>query len=305
MAENKKVFVSYSSRNNEFVNILVKELEAVGIGCWKAPEMIAAGSSYAREIPKAIRDCEVFLLVLSRTSQDSIWVEKEIDNAISARKHIIPLQIDNVMLNEAFQFYLNNVQRIMYVDNGELALKELKEQLRIILGMPEIPDVEEEEIVPGQGSENKGPQVVRTARRAIPVMRDGRKRTGTNSLRINRIPLECEACGCNHLENISMGVYKCPDCGKENYDDFTTIRNFLEKYGPATAFVIEQRTGVPKKTVDYYFREEYLEIPVGSSIRVPCEKCGAPIRTGRLCDNCKNGKTYNSSSRMRGSWHTK
>ena len=88
MADKKTVFISYSSKDREFVKQLVQTLKAMGIVCWVAPEMIPAGSSYAREIPKAIRECEVFLLLLSKTSQDSIWVEKETDSAISNRKNI-------------------------------------------------------------------------------------------------------------------------------------------------------------------------------------------------------------------------
>ena len=88
MADKGYVFVSYSSTDRIFVNKIVEELKNVGIRCWQAPGGIPAGSSYAREIPKAIRECEVFLLFLSGKSQASIWVEKETDSAISNRKKI-------------------------------------------------------------------------------------------------------------------------------------------------------------------------------------------------------------------------
>lgn len=105
MADRKSVFISYSSKDRAFVDRIVRKLEEMGIYCWQAPEHIPAGSSYAKEIPKAIRECEVFLLFLSERSQDSIWVEKETDSAISERKNIIPFQIDDAPLNETFRFY--------------------------------------------------------------------------------------------------------------------------------------------------------------------------------------------------------
>ena len=71
MAQEQSVFISYSSRDAEFVKRIIKQLDRMGVSYWKAPEMIPAGSSYAREIPKAIQKCSVFLLVLSPTSQDS------------------------------------------------------------------------------------------------------------------------------------------------------------------------------------------------------------------------------------------
>ena len=118
--ESKTVFVSYSSKDRILVNQIVRIIENMGISCWKAPECIPAGSSYAREIPKAIAGCQVFLLMLSETSQDSIWVEKEIDNAITNRKTIIPLALDDKPLSDAFLFYLNNVQMISYYHNSSV-----------------------------------------------------------------------------------------------------------------------------------------------------------------------------------------
>ena len=126
MAQEHSVFISYSSRDSEFVKRIIKQLDQIGVSYWKAPEMIPAGSSYAREIPKAIQQCSLFLLVLSPTSQDSIWVEKEIDNAICNRKTIIPFEIREVVLNDTFRFYLNNVQMISFAHNPEGAFDDLR-----------------------------------------------------------------------------------------------------------------------------------------------------------------------------------
>lgn len=300
----KTVFVSYSSKDRIIVNQIVEMIEGMGISCWKAPECIPAGSSYAREIPKAIAGCEVFLLMLSKTSQDSIWVEKEIDNAITNRKTIIPLALDDEPLNDAFLFYLNNVQMISYYHNPERALDSLKVQLNYLIAENDsdakkqsakvsIKETDEKlnrkmSIVPGRGS----------------VVSHNQK---SNALRVNRIPVECQYCGCKHLELINLGIYRCESCGKDNYDDFQTIRNYLDKVGSASAIEIERNTGVSRNVVKHFFREEYLEIS-GNSISVPCESCGAPIRTGMYCEKCKQemtskGGTTKKNS-MRGSWYT-
>lgn len=299
MANVKTVFVSYSSEDRKLVNTIVQMMKEEQIAYWKAPEMIPAGSSYAREIPRAIKECEVFLLVLSRTSQKSIWVEKEIDSAISHRKTIIPFQIDDVPLNDTFKFYLNNVQMISYAVDQDEAYQELKRQLRQLLGRDEVDkivcsaDIVEEEV-------NVKPNTKQVPRRS------SSRRADSNALRMNRIPLECDHCGSKLLENITMGTYRCHQCGKDSYDDFQTIRNYLEVVGTAPAAVIERNTGVPKRIIEYFFRDEYLEIPKSSPIRVPCERCGAPIRTGTLCEVCKNskGKDEKQKNDRRGSWHS-
>jgi len=108
----KEVFISYSSKEAAQVYELKSMLEANGISCWMAPDSILSGSNYASEIPKAIDNCAVFLLVLSDNSQNSKWVPKELDTAINKDKIIIPFHIDSSALGEAFNFYLSNVQRI-------------------------------------------------------------------------------------------------------------------------------------------------------------------------------------------------
>lgn len=304
--DNKTVFVSYSSKDRKFVNNIVKMLTDMGISCWKAPENIPAGSSYAREIPKAIANCEVFLLMLSKTSQDSIWVEKEIDNAISNRKNIIPLQLDDEPLNDAFRFYLNNVQMISYYEDHEWAMEDLKSRLSIlILGKEYIPASRE---IPNEVEVNT--PVVENRRMSITPAKGSKleKKKSSNALRVNRVPVECQYCGSRQLENVTLGTYRCLNCAKDNYDDFQTIRNYLDKAGSASALVIERDTGVPRKVINYFFQEEYLEIPSNSSIRVPCSKCGAPIRTGVMCDACKQkvsgaGTGTGSASKIRSSWY--
>ncbi len=299
MAKEKTVFVSYSSQDCKLVQTIVKMMKEEQISYWKAPEMIPAGSSYAREIPKAIKECEVFLLVLSKTSQQSIWVEKEIDSAISHRKTIIPFQIDDVPLNDTFKFYLNNVQMISYeVDRDFSTLKgQLKQLTKSVESKAVTEDIIEEEVSSG---------AVQPVQKRQHPRRSSSRLADTNALRMNRIPLECDHCGSRLLENVTMGTYRCKQCGKDSYDDFQTIRNYLDIVGTAPASVIEKNTGVPKRVIEYFFRDEYLEIPKSSPIRVPCEKCGAPIRTGTLCDACKSGKSSvrdNKNDRT-GSWHS-
>lgn len=315
MANVKSVFVSYSSEDRKFVNTIVQMMKEEKIAYWKAPEMIPAGSSYAREIPRAIKECEVFLLVLSRTSQKSIWVEKEIDSAISHRKTIIPFQIDDIPLNDTFRFYLNNVQMISYVLDKEDAFMELKKQLKQLLKKDGTQssdqngigaNVIEEEIPTSNRSVADGKVSVQREKNTSQFPRRLARKADSNALRMNRIPLACDYCGSKMIENITMGTYRCQECGKDSYDDYQTIRNYLDKVGNATAAAIEQNTGVPKRIIEYFFRDEYLEIPKNSPVRVPCEKCGAPIRTGTMCDACKSskGNDRKQSGDRNGAWHT-
>lgn len=288
MSETKTVFISYSSKDSAYVDRIIRVLEEMEVSYWRAPQMIPAGSNYAREIPQAIKNCAVFLLVLSERSQTSIWVEKEVDSAICSRKSIIPFQIDQAPLSDMFRFYLNNVQMISYVDGHERAIEELKRQITIHLPAKEQIQEMKMQALTEHARHGKTKQPVKKAK----------------GLGVNRIPVKCEYCG-GDVEFATVGVYKCQICGKDNFDDFQTIRNYLDKAGATPSVVIARDTGVPRKVIDYFFKEEYLEIPRYSTIRAACANCGAPIRTGTLCEQCKNRQEGGSSDSGKGRWHSK
>ncbi len=258
------VFISYSSKDFLYVRGIVQMLKELGVSYWKAPEMIPAGSNYAREIPAAIRDCDVFLLVVSQFSQKSIWVEKELDTAINHRKKILPIKLDDEPLNDLFKFYLNNVQMISYDVEREKLVDFLREQL----GQNFVKIKEETTAVPAE--ETKKAFLKRH-----------------NALSMNKAPVECRFCK-GSIRETSKGVFVCLVCGKNSYDYYQTVRRYLERNGNASAVMIERDTGVPRKAIEYLLKEEYLEISRQDSYRMRCVKCGKGIRTGTLCDLCKS-----------------
>ena len=244
MDKDKYVFISYSSKDNEYVSQLAEKLKENGVAYWKAPEMIMGGSNYAKEIPKAIAQCSVFLLVLSKTSQASMWVEKEIDTAICHKKVILPIRIDDEPLNDLFRFYLNNVQllqteirdeRLMRIDTIIQRIKTLFEEAKEEIMLEEVEPIRIKKPFLEKESDDKRKMSLRR----------------TNALRVNKIPIECEFCG-GDIEQSSKGGYFCVACGRENFDDFHKIRNYIEKYGPAPAVVISRNTGVSMKTIEHF-----------------------------------------------------
>ena len=309
VAMNKSVFISYSSKDERYIKKMTQMLEKMGITYWIAPDMIPAGSNYAREIPSAIQNCDIFLLVLSKASQQSIWEEKEIDSAIYYRKTIVPFQIDDSPMTDMFRFYLNNVQTIYCANRPKDAIEELKQRLRTLLKLTAESihnpggkkdrgesSTSKEETTEGRDSENKDAPTEQESEIAIA------RRKRESFLRSSGIPTACGYCG-GDLEKISRGVYRCKKCGRENYDYFQTVRNFLRKYGAKPAIIIERETGVPRHVIEQFVSDEYLEIPKLEPMRLSCVKCGASIRTGTLCENCKNARPQ-KPARSGGSWHS-
>ncbi len=129
------IFISYSSKDYETAITTRRFLENNGIKCWMAPESIPMGGDYSIAIPDAIERSMVFLLILSKNSQASNWVPKELDLAITYKKSIIPFQIDEGMLTKPFNFRLTNIQRIEAFQDRECAYTKLLSQIKIETGM--------------------------------------------------------------------------------------------------------------------------------------------------------------------------
>ena len=237
MSEKDYWFISYCSKDSHIVDVLVEILKNCGIAYWKAPEMIPAGSNYAKEIPKAINGCSLFLFVVSEASQDSIWVEKEVDMAIGYRKKIMPLKIDTSVLNDMYHFYLNNVQLIQVdvQENGTIS-QTVREKLKLLF-------LQHSESSSGVSQNTTTFEAAKNLKKI-----DNR----SNAFRVNRIPLQCEHCG-GTLQRVGMGLFECERCGREYYDDFRKIRNFLEQNGPSSAVEIARATGVSTSTIREYF----------------------------------------------------
>lgn len=299
-----KVFISYSSKDAKIVKKIIQRLTDEGIAYWKAPEMIPAGSNYAREIPRAIESCKVFVLMISESSQESIWVQKEIDCAINARKAIVPLNLTDVPMSEMFRFYLNNVQTIDYNGDEKKAMQQFIESLKALIGNGDVLN-EAKESVHTEVQEERQQAYTNSLSAALKRMEFPKGRSlssgkteavfspvsdRSNALNLNQVPVKCDYCG-GRLKQIARGTYSCVDCGKEAYDSYQKVRNYLNKEGPRSVTQIMRATGVPRATIEYFLRDERLEIPMGDSARIICRGCGTLIRTGVLCDKCKTNGT--------------
>jgi formylglycine-generating enzyme required for sulfatase activity len=86
-----QVFISYSRKDLVFVERLAKDLQTAGLDVWYDLSGLAGGTRWGKEIQNAIKQSQVFVVVLSPNSVDSDWVEKEFMYANSLKCKIIPL----------------------------------------------------------------------------------------------------------------------------------------------------------------------------------------------------------------------
>lgn len=120
------IFISHKQETDHSIAIRVKNiLKRNGISSWIAPEDVASGQDYSKEIPSAIRSCEVFLLILTEAAQTSEHIAKEINLAIKYNKKIIPIQCGEIRLTDRYDYLLANIQ----IKNVGVNLQEIDEIL--------------------------------------------------------------------------------------------------------------------------------------------------------------------------------
>jgi hypothetical protein len=95
-------FISYSSRDQAFAERLHADLQNKEVRCWYAPHNLPIGAKTRPAIDEAIRECDKLLLVLSRHSVESAWVEHEIERALAkelrTRKVVLfPVRLDDAI----------------------------------------------------------------------------------------------------------------------------------------------------------------------------------------------------------------
>ena len=119
-------FISYCSKDQSAADALRDLLNSKGIDTWMAPGDIPVGSEYPAVINHAIKESACFVLLLSNAAQNSPWVPREIEKAVSNRIPIFPVKIEDVVLNDAFDFYLgtNQIVAVQKIDQTNEELKK-------------------------------------------------------------------------------------------------------------------------------------------------------------------------------------
>ena len=84
------VFISYSSRDEEFARYLYNQLTLYGISVWFAPNSMRGGKKIHEQVERAIGDQDKLILVLSDASLKSNWVSTEIITAFSREERQAP-----------------------------------------------------------------------------------------------------------------------------------------------------------------------------------------------------------------------
>lgn len=99
-------FISYSATDQRFAERLHADLQNKGVRCWFAPHDLPIGAKTWDAIDEAIRLRDKLLVILSKASIGSDWVEDEVSKASAEERErkgtiLFPIRIDNAVMSTA------------------------------------------------------------------------------------------------------------------------------------------------------------------------------------------------------------
>jgi tetratricopeptide (TPR) repeat protein len=103
------IFISYSRKDQAYVNKLVDALIKHELPWW-LDNKIDYGDKWTREIEENLKKCQVFLLVMSPSSKESDWVQRELIFAQQLKKPIFPLLLAGERWFQVIDIQMTDVQ---------------------------------------------------------------------------------------------------------------------------------------------------------------------------------------------------
>lgn len=110
----RQIFISYSKLDARFALKLAEELESAGLNVWIDRE-IGGGQQWRRTIEQNLHDSSEMIVVVSKQSLASRWVQHESSIAYGMGKQLIPVLIEEIGEDSSF-VWMDEIQYIDFVN---------------------------------------------------------------------------------------------------------------------------------------------------------------------------------------------
>lgn len=131
MEKKGSVFISHHRDTCEqIVSGVSTYLKAVDIFCWYAERDVETSQNYTVEIMEAIRNCDLFVLLLNKYANKSRHVLREVNVAMSHAKPIMIIRLDDCVPNDSIAYVSSILQMISISDsNRECCIQGISEEI--------------------------------------------------------------------------------------------------------------------------------------------------------------------------------
>lgn len=98
--------------------------------------------------------------------------------------------------------------------------------------------------------------------------------------------MNCPVCGNLFIKTPVQDL--CKNCYEIEEQAFQKVSNFLRerKNRMATMLQVVEKTGVDQDLIIKFIRKGRIQLVQFPNLQYPCERCGAPIQKGTICENC-------------------
>jgi hypothetical protein len=101
-----KVFISYSTKDKHFAQAICLWLEQHNIPCWIAPRNVTPGMNFGEAIINAIQEAHIMIIVFTANANESKYVSREVERAVSKGIIIIPVRFQDILPSRSMEFFL-------------------------------------------------------------------------------------------------------------------------------------------------------------------------------------------------------
>lgn len=145
-------FVSHSSQDKNFVDLLIHVLDFHHIQTWYDSHDIEHGKKFIEEIQNGIEKADCLIVVISKNSLNSKWIVREISSFLTSKPDakMLPIVIEKVKINELFEG-LEAYQAILFYENMLDGFNELLN----VFGKEFLPVAERREAIDRRSDERR------------------------------------------------------------------------------------------------------------------------------------------------------
>ena len=129
-----RIFISHSSKDKEFANLVVAQLRSPDMAPWIDSEQIIAGDDIFEQLGQGLQLMDTLVFLISAASLRSEWVDLEVKYAVTReiterRVLVQPFIIDDSPIS-ALPWFLShrNVARVIADANGAIYIANAVQQ---------------------------------------------------------------------------------------------------------------------------------------------------------------------------------
>ena len=149
----KKVFLSYSTKDQKIAAGICAALESRGHPCWMSSRDVKPGENFQGAIVRAIRDAGVMVMVFSSNANNSDEIKKEMALASQCKLMVIPVRAEDVLPSEDFTYELATRQWIDMFNDWDSGIDQLGRQIDVAMPGTAVPVAATPPAVPKGGAQ--------------------------------------------------------------------------------------------------------------------------------------------------------